>query len=200
VSNSKFSRGIELQYDHEIEHYKMESALGKIYEKPVGKSLIDKITKLAGEDKQVKIKVAFHMPCMTYGELNAAQREKYDHRADAPYIDNITFAERISRKQGFLKKGEGVASRIAWNPKRSSGSDTTPDENETNSFIGLAHELIHSYLFLNGTTHANHFLPYNESEIKKNEYKTIGLGRYQFEKITENKIRKEHNIPKRKKY
>jgi len=38
----------------------------------------------------------------------------------------------------------------------------------------------------------------NGNDKKIDEKKVIGLGRFVFKKITENKIRKEHNLPERK--
>jgi len=54
---SRLSEGIILEYKNEFENYLMESALGKIYNRDVGKKLIDKITKLSTNEKRSKYKL-----------------------------------------------------------------------------------------------------------------------------------------------
>jgi len=200
VTPSRVSSGIVLYHDDYLEHYKMESALMKINNRPNGKRLIDKITQLSTEDKKVKINVDYYAPTMSFGDLTQSQRDKLNFSCDTPFIDTVIAAETLSHKKGFLRKGEGVGSQIRWNPTTSPFSRNGKemiDELETSNFISLAHELVHSMRLLNGTSKANDFKRFPARDGHNEELRAIGLGRYTFKRMSENAIRAEHGIERR---
>jgi hypothetical protein len=82
----------------------------------------------------------------------------------------------------------GAGSRAAcyWNPN----IYNTPNGSRP-AFIGLAHELIHCYHYVNGLAKGS----YDDEERF-----TVGLGPYMLAPITENRIRLEHDVPIRHQY
>jgi len=86
------------------------------------------------------------------------------------------------------------------------------------AYIGLAHELIHALHYVQGTVQEENYkidnyyyirkrvlFFFHKTVIKTEHYKaeefyTVGLSDFKDEKITENAIRKEHQIPKRTAY
>ena len=198
VTPSRISDGILLQYFSPIENYKMESALGKIYNRDIGKKLIDKITELSTEDIKVKISVDYNSPSMCFGELNEGQKNKLGIYPGRPYHESVILAENISRKRGLFRKGEGVSTQLIWNPTDKTTDPDNRDETESESFISLAHELIHCMRYMKGTSRANNFNQYKDRESIIDEKRAIGLNQFQIKEITENNIRKEHGLPKRK--
>jgi len=200
VTPSRVSSGIVLYHDDYLEHYKMESALMRINNRPNGSRLIDKITQLSTDDKKIKINVDYYSPTMSFGDLTSSQREKLNMGPETPFIETVIAAEDISHKKGFLRKGEGIGSQIRWNPTTSvfarNGKELR-DELERSNFISLAHELVHSMRMLNGTSKSNDFNRFPTRDGHNEELRVIGLGRYSFKRLSENAIRAEHGIERR---
>jgi len=202
VTPSRVSGAIHLYHKDYLEHYKMESALMKINNRPNGKRLIDKITKLAGEDKVIKVRIDYSIPSLSFGELTPEQKVKYQFDDD-DFFDNVRIAEAISHKKGFMRKGEGVGGQIFWNPKKSIDQKTgnlKTDEWERESFTSLAHEMVHSMRMLNGTSKSNNFQQFSNRDGINEEKRAVGIGRYSFKRISENGIRAEQHLPRRTTY
>ena len=195
---SRLSDGIVLEYTHEIANYKMDSALGKIYNRDIGKKLIDKITDLSTEDKKIMITLHYDSPSFSFPELSHRQKVKSGLYPYGSNVDNVIEAERISRKRGLFQKGEGVSAHIYYNPTDKTIDPEHPNELEEEGFISLAHELIHCMRYMKGTSRANNFGNYPDRESIIQEKRAIGLHQFGIKTITENNIRKEHGLPKRK--
>ena len=89
------------------------------------------------------------------------------------------------------ENGSGSAAEVIFNTTirvTSTGETVYP-------FLALAHEMIHALHCLNGER-----IPKTGSTELHEEYFTVGIKGYEGEPITENKIRKEHKIPKRENY
>ncbi|WP_343230441.1 M91 family zinc metallopeptidase [Xanthomonas euvesicatoria] len=87
----------------------------------------------------------------------------------------------------------------------SNGSPLRLGSNPEESFVVLAHELIHAQHLLAGTSKAYKGGDrYDEtSEAGKEELRAVGVGKYEYRKTrqpSENSIRQEHGLPIRKKY
>ena len=200
ITTSRVSSGIHLYHDDYLQHYKMESALMRINNRPNGKALLNKITQLSSEDKLIKISVDYDLPTLNFGELSEEQQQKFNVDPDKSFLKTVMKAEQVSHKKGFMRKGEGVGSQIRWNPTSSrSLKDGKPltDEWERDSFVSLAHELIHSMRMLNGTSKLNDFRQFPERDGRNEELRVIGTNRYAFKRISENGIRQEHGLPRR---
>ena len=195
---SRISDGIILEYSQEIANYKMDSALGKIYNRDIGRKLIDKITDLSTEDKKVTINLHYDSPSFSFPELSYPQLFKSGLYPYGSEVDRVIHAEMISRKQGLFRKGEGVPAQIYYNPTDKTTDQEHANESEEEGFISLAHELIHCMRYLKGTSRANNFGHYADRESIVQEKRAIGLNQFAIKTITENNIRKEHGLPKRK--
>ncbi|WP_290439099.1 XopG/HopH/AvrPtoH family type III secretion system effector [Xanthomonas oryzae] len=133
--------------------------------------------------------------------LSASEVEKYDPE---PFADNLALAKERARK------GKGCNAIIEWSPHsnielNSNGSPLRLGSNPEESFVVLAHELIHAQHILAGTSKAyNGGDRYDEtSEAGKEELRAVGVGKYEYRKTrqpSENSIRQEHGLPIRKKY
>jgi len=181
----------------------MESALMKIYSRPKGKRLIDEITQLAGEDKKIRMCIDYERPTLTFGQLNDQQRRENDVDMFSPIYIDVLSAELISHKRGWFRKGEGVGSSIRWNPNQQGESDKErlpESEWASASFVGLAHELVHSLRMLKGTSTSNEFNQFPKSHGIDEERRAVGVGRHHFRHLSENSIRKEHGIPPRQSF
>ena len=115
---------------------------------------------------------------------------------------NISLQQTLCRYNSYAGKskannkfnaenGAGSDSQIVFNPYFISENGDRP------SFIGLAHELIHSLHNADGTAYydknGNQIAVYEES-------RTVGLQYNEGDEPTENHIRKENGIPARTKY
>ncbi|WP_256724611.1 XopG/HopH/AvrPtoH family type III secretion system effector, partial [Xanthomonas oryzae] len=133
--------------------------------------------------------------------LSASEVEKYDPE---------TFADNLALAKERARKGKGCNAIIEWSPHsnielNSNGSPLRLGSNPEESFVVLAHELIHAQHILAGTSKAyNGGDRYDEtSEAGKEELRAVGVGKYEYRKTrqpSENSIRQEHGLPIRKKY
>ncbi|NIG12914.1 hypothetical protein F3J37_01660 [Pantoea sp. Al-1710] len=200
ITSSRVSSVIDLYHNNELTHYKMESSLMKIYSRPNGKRLIDEITQRAGNDKKIRVFIDYEQPTLTYGHLNDKQRRENDIDMFSPFYMDVISAEQISHKPGLFRKGKGVGSTIRWNPNDQlddKKNEISNEELEKKTFVGLAHELVHSLRKLKGTSKANEFNLYPNHHGKDEERRAIGIGRHHFKKLSENAIRLEHGLPRR---
>ena len=100
---------------------------------------------------------------------------------------------RFMGQGGKVKAGRGVSAFVAYNPnfdyshysERFVGVSTP-------SFVALAHELVHALHILSGDV-----MQHSDSELEKmiEEARTVGAGKYQNKRISENALRKEHGLP-----
>ena len=137
----------------------------------------------------------------TRAVLSASEVEKYDPE---------TFADNLELAKERARKGKGCNAIIEWSPQshielNSNGSPLRLGSDPEESFVVLAHELIHAQHLLAGTSRAYKGGDrYDEtSEAGKEELRAVGVGKYEYRKTrqpSENSIRQEHGLPVRKKY
>lgn len=159
---------------------KVIAALETIYSKPVGKKLLNEIVARVGKQKfgytvcimpQTSVKQSFGLIRWRKYEKGSVTITGSDSDASTP--------------------GVGAVSCIRWDPVHYN----TPDGSRP-PFIGLAHELIHCYHNLRGTS----TLVRGEEGKKEDEMRVVGLRGYENEPISENLIRREHQLPYRTSY
>lgn len=152
-------------------------ALAKIDSKPVGKQLLSEIVALSSRAK-------FGYTVCIMRPANLSVVEPNDGRG--PQWNAGSLAKRASEADASdpLK---GTPTAVTWN----ANVIDTPDGARP-SFIALAHELIHALYNLKGEAFA---------DTSMEEYCTVGLPPVANKRdITENKIRFEHNLPRRDAY
>jgi hypothetical protein len=162
-------------------------ALNTIRSRPIGKALLRTITAKCQMDSGRKdLKVVI---------IEAG--EGIDNSAEAVHVEGAVRIPGQSDFCGFVA-GEGSGSVVYWNPYESS-----VQQKEFHAFTGLAHELIHAMHNLHGDLVG---LPKRtklsdpKSALAHEEARTTGIGLYADEPISENAIRKEHNIELRTTY
>lgn len=151
----------------------VNEALQAIYSMPVGQQLINTIIN-TGSANADGFKVVITRP-----EMGVWKRDD-----GFTMFGNGNVATRFNEDNAC--NGVGCLSGVFWN----ANSIETPEGPRPN-YIGLAHELIHAMHNLQGQA-----LPDTEDE----ENFTVGLGKFDAAPITENQIRKEHEVPLRTKY
>jgi len=184
------------QYQHDTD--RTETALQKINSGPNGKLLLNEIKSLSKNGRMVSIHVSEGFQDRAFPILTESQIKRFGI-ASAHSTESNLKAEEISRKRGFMQKGEGVSSIIDYDP--SLYVDITPGGrhemtvDEDRAFIALAHELVHAYRNMNGT-HLN-TSPNPDNEIAREELRVIGTGEFKDARISENRIRADHGLPLR---
>ncbi|MFA0923255.1 XopG/HopH/AvrPtoH family type III secretion system effector [Xanthomonas fragariae] len=196
---------ISTQTSAQEEPYKnqVESALEKIAAGSSGNDLLQGLSSIsARKNRKVTIaQIGAEEQPNTRAVLSAREVEEYKPRT---FADNKTLAMELARK------GSGCNAIIEWSPQshielNANGSPVRLGSNSEDSFVVLAHELIHAQHLLAGTSKAhNGGNRYNEkSEAGKEELRAVGVGKYEYRKTkqpSENSIRQEHGLPIRKKY
>jgi hypothetical protein len=162
----------------------VKAALKKIYEKPVGKQMIDTIVANVGKGKDgvtVKISAKKSLKVLTYGGLFSKRTYERGSSTNA----NLQASSTL---------GAGSCSLIAWDPIHNS----TPDGSRP-PFIALAHELVHAYHNIRGTARATQVGDVS-GDRTTDEALTVGLRGFEKEPVSENRIRREHGISFRTSY
>lgn len=157
----------------------VETALDKIYSKPVGKSLLDAIAAEVGKAGRGGYTVTIYP--------KDSVKETF-----GPFRWRVYQTGSVTKTGSELNatNGTGSISIIRWDPK----ANATPDGARP-PFIALAHELIHCMHNLKGTSHL-----LTIAEKKIDEMMVTGLRGYEQEPISENRIRGEHGIAYRNSY
>ncbi|CEJ48977.1 XopG/HopH/AvrPtoH family type III secretion system effector [Xanthomonas citri pv. bilvae] len=196
---------ISTQTSAREEPYKtqVESALEKIAAGSSGSALLQGLSTIsARKNRKVTIaEIGAEAQPNTRAVLSASEVEKYDPE---------TFADNLALAKERARKGKGCNAIIEWSPHsnielNSNGSPLRLGSNPEESFVALAHELIHAQHLLAGTSKAYKGGDrYDEtSEAGKEELRAVGVGKYEYRKTrqpSENSIRQEHGLPIRKKY
>ena len=158
----------------------VNTALDTIDGKPAGKLLLSTIA-----SQVAKAKFGFTVCIMPKESIKKSAGPLIRWRTYQ--VGSVTKASNESD----ASNGTGVISSLKWDPK----SKETPDGARP-PFIALAHELIHCMHNLLGTSH----LIGGASQLKLDEMRCTGLQGYEQEPVSENRIRREHNIPLRSSY
>jgi len=205
-SISKFSSNIIIEGVCENDIKEVNHALNKISSKPVGNYLLSEIAKKTGEDKNVLIRVdrgAYNSAKHSMSEMQYFKlRKKHD-----PRVFRKVDVSLFSHPDSNGKKSDGSSAFIKFNPDLS----TYVDENgfpysvkdPDYAYIGLSHELIHAFYMLNGDWRGGERMQdyfQSSSDVRHEEDRAVGLGKFVNEPFTENKIRNEHALELRRSY
>lgn len=157
------------------------SALQTIESRNTGRDLLKEINELCGPSTGKHIKIV-------------AIASDYSETANTcASVGNATDALKK-----WIFKGPGTSVEVTWNPYSSlalnaQGIPTGMSyQDDSTSFIGLAHELVHAYRILRGT--------YLGGSNIKEETRATGIGDSASKKFSENSIRAEHSLPRRNAY
>jgi hypothetical protein len=160
--------------------------LNKIKSKPLGKQLLKRLT-AAYQNSGGRISVTIEEP------------DRWHAQSEGGALDPTKIVGKISRKSGScsFEPGEGSATKLTYNPD----FIVIEDGKRVPSWITLAHELIHCLHNMEGTKYRELGGNLDEdSGSAEEEARTCGIGVYSDEQLSENSIRDEHKIPRRKTY
>jgi hypothetical protein len=208
-------------FGHEPEDRQLDrvnAALAKIAEGPVGRALLDQIARHEAEGKRVVVVLpapgqeSQTLPMLTAAQIGATERmnakgQKVTISPEYQNKQHNTLALRLSNRP-LLGRGkrQGTGAVVEWDPGSSlrldaRGRPTDLDGAADKSYLVLAHELIHALKIQKGTSHVgwgdrhNPLMPAGREELR-----VVGLAWYGGKAITENKIRAEHGEPLRTQY
>jgi len=142
----------------------------------------------------------------TYAHLNPAQRQRYPAMDYKQQSDKAT---QLAQKKMLGIKGEGANAEILWAPKQAlrlnpDGQPTgiKDDDNEQESHLVLAHELVHARRLVKGTSTAGSSSRYDpKSPAGKEEQRAVGIGKpSNLTRPSENSVRQELGFPLRTAY
>ena len=138
-------------------------------------------------------------------------RSQLENHANATSYRDIreTAGHRYALKKRF-GSNEGSSAVISWAPRvskidvDSDGDATGHSQSSTDKVSTLAHELVHAKHIMGGTWKGSYDNPRDpDTNAGKEELRAVGLGKYKYSRSrepSENSVREEHGLPKRKSY
>ncbi|NIG12918.1 hypothetical protein F3J37_01640 [Pantoea sp. Al-1710] len=191
---------IQIESSQESEAVQTERALAKIMSKPIGRRLINEIQSAATDGRMIRIQTSNKQQCEAGPFLTRSQCQRFELMGGTE--ESNRKAAQISHYTYTGKAGEPVAALIRWNPETACLIDKEGypvlNNNPNESFISLAHELVHAHGFMTGQ-HYYDFSPLTQGTMAyKEEERAIGIGGHDKEKLSENAIRLEHEMASRK--
>jgi hypothetical protein len=192
---SNWQRGIKDPFQRHLYYANVCRALQKISTYTLGKELLDLIAKrnagigtsASGVERSVTIRP--NAPGKEGASAFAWKEEQKFHRT-------------IKLKGGGTMMGAGKGSRsILYVPcdDKSDAMFTKLAGVNTPTWLALAHELIHAYHQLSGTSYKEEVTAPGGG-VKREEMVTTGLGVYKNTRLSENAIRREAGLPPRNHY
>lgn len=178
--------------------------LDKIASKPIGRNLLQLIAKRhkgVGTESGKTVTINCGMP--TLKPLPGQHAPKSRTFATTSNNDEKFMNSKNVAGVAMLFAGKGNSAHVYYDPSLNYDSILRI---KTPSYLALAHELIHAYHYMSGSLTCDMTpLPkdYKRFSVRFpliEEAKTIGAGHYRSTRISENAIRREHNLEERKYY
>jgi len=195
---------INIQCDNVSQVRAFSTAIFTLKGQPVGRSLINEIEQLGREGKKITVNIDKKSGCFAKAKLTEDQARVLNIPDDVSNEENHLQSYFFSTKSFDGINSLGTSVYVNWNPLESSQVDDDgkiiKDKNANSNFITLCHELIHAYHIMNGAALVDSIdEQYLTGESTRNEEQSvIGLGRFEHERFTENKIRAEHGLKLRR--
>jgi len=198
ITNSQVLKHTHICFNSPEDALNVESCLEKIASKKNGNLLISKINRHINVDTELYIHVVHDEPTETKPFLNEQLRRAYRIKNEVGSKSYKMLLDMRSRPPIEGGRGEGVSSQIHFNPNESRLVDEdgigTRVEMPEHAFLSLAHELVHAYHYLHGT----HLKDDTEDPYaNKEEERATGIMDFKDMLMTENGIRRDHNIRER---
>lgn len=199
---------ISINYEHSRDLDHAESALQTIKSKPVGKNLLLSLLYLSNEDRRVIIVVKGQLTDGTSSFPSQSQLRRFNVANNPGDRLYQTLSNMMSTVNPNGQPSEGCSAVVQFNPYNSIHIDNegypVPVSTTQHNFVSLAHELIHALHTMNGTALNRDSIAsdvfYRGSGTRREEERAVGLGRFEREAISENKIRQEHGLRIRRSY
>ncbi|MFC6838667.1 XopG/HopH/AvrPtoH family type III secretion system effector [Xanthomonas theicola] len=199
---------IFVSHDEQDAHFpgEVESSLNRLRSGPSGNNLLDELRNFESRNKRVTIERDNSddpgaRPCLT-----EKQQKKYGRdRVNDPSVTN-TLITKSRNFLGIKKNGKGTSVTVKWSPNLGFKTDeegmAQPDHsNPESAFVILGHELIHAKHMMQGTHKGLSGHKYAAgTPAAKEEWRAIGLGKYEGRETSEYSICDEHGITRRSAY
>jgi len=182
-----------------------ERALSIIRSKSIGNDLLNEIQSLGAEGKQIRIIIDNAGVNNSKSVLSPKQAIEWNASPDENDLVNNHIAEQLSSKMTYPVGGSreaGTNVQITWNNRISGNVRNgipTNDYQRVNNYIPLSHLLIHALHIMKSDVLTDSHEEQARTGVKRaaEERRTIGIGEFQFEKYSENNIRREHELEPR---
>lgn len=176
---------------------KTRQNLLKIASKPIGKDLLELISK---RHKGIGTKMAGKTVAIQNGWGTLLPKMDNTNAAATSTMEKYTVRRNVVGQE-LRMAGKGSSVVVKYNPALNYSIILKLN---TPAYIALAHELVHAYHFMSGNmdgsdTWHDPLINMNRMQIIE-EAKTVGAGSYENTRISENAIRREHRLPLRKYY
>ena len=189
--------------DSENARIAAENALAKIKSGRNGANLINSIVNVQTPEKYVQIRATYdeRETNGTLARLTQSQMNNYtkDLKPDTLPYNREAFKNATN--------GEGVRPVVWYNPNHtvhvnSQGEPKLVYNDPSQSFVGLAHELVHAYHMIKGDQYGSdpRTSAHDDDEHFRDEVRAVGFSIYSNNPLSENAIRADHNIPLRQGY
>jgi len=184
----------------------VDSCLRKIRDKNNGQALFTKLFMSLSPEREIKIKVVKDVPTSSEPYVHSRVLERYkirDIKTSLSYKSLLNMNANISKPSHLMyskrqNTGMGVCTEILFNPNESRIVDEygigERRMNHDLAFVSLAHELVLALYSARGERFPeNEKNPYSDP----NEDRAIGIIDYWDERVSENGVRHDHNLPLR---
>jgi len=200
LTSSRIEPKITIEFQSLSELQDIESALQKIKSGRNGHHILSEVARVTTHEKNVLIRSSKTQPSETGGELTDLQENRFRLNMDSEDADYMKKLIEVA------SNGEGVRSVITYNPTVSVLIDRHQNswvaKNGEQAFISLAHELVHSFYLLTGTSKATGLSSVYDIEKSQldEENRATGTGNYFGSTFSENGVRQDHGLPLRASY
>ena len=185
-------------FDHDIEYEATEYAIEKIRSGRNGSCILNALTSEMTPNNALTIMVDVNSNSEAGGELTLSQSKRYGlNLGDDGYIDKV---------KHLVKNNIPIKPVIYYNPINAVVSDRHNKSylirDEERAFISLAHELIHAFHLMKGTSKSegiDRTHDVTSTQIEEEE-RAVGIGKYQGALFSENGVREDHGIRLRASY
>jgi len=200
---SAVSPVFSIAFEHEHQFQAAESALRKIRSGPNGSRIIYEIERATTMDKQPMILVESdpNEESASVGYLTESQLRK--HKFQGHDHSDRNYGMTVSH---YSSNGEGVRPVIHYNPEDAIMVDSLGEpysvKNKSLAFVTLAHELIHTYHQMKGTSIEGDVdkSALEDDNHLREEMRAVGYATYANSLFSENGVRQDHGLPIRKQY
>jgi len=198
---SRIEPKIKISFENLRQLQDIESALEMIKSGQNGARILSEIARVSTGEKNLLIMDAGNGASETGGELTPVQESRYGLN-----LNTSPHQQYMKKLLEVSSNGEGAKSIIFYNPNISVGIDNDDHswvvKTRKEAFVSLAHELIHAFHVMNGTSKAaglNAIMNKNSPQ-KEEEDRATGIGRYAGSTFSENGVRADHDLPLRASY
>lgn len=197
---------VAINFEHHNDFKHAEYGLKMIRSTRSGALLLNRIRSISTDEKKLMIRVNHRINTGHITFLTKSQIERFKMPEEIDDPDHQTAVKVFAKRKLDGEKGEGVNTVVSYNPCQTVAIDPegypVAMNDGRHSIAMLAHELIHAYHAMNGTSmmsKADDVWFYGKGQ-RLEEERATGIGRFQQEPFSENSIRYELGYPMRASY